>query len=185
MSAGASRHREEVAELRESLQKQRQQQAGTPMKGVGNPGGDTDPMSPIPLPGIAQAQTPLTAGPFEISGMGSKSRFKDATALLGGSSAQQREISRLHSEIDSERRKLQGLQDTHNDLLSLLAQEELELGVFREMLESVGGEEKVQHALQLAQRAAVDKYGSYVNLHDTSLLMGGDGPSLDFGDGDD
>ena len=66
----------------------------------------------------------------------------------------------------SERRKLQSLRDTHNDLLSLLAQEEVELGVFREMLERYAGEDKVLEALRLAQQSAIDKYGSYVNLHD-------------------
>ena len=78
---------------------------------------------------------------------------------------QQKEIARLTSEVGSERRKLQSLRDTHNDLLSLLAQEEVELGVFREMLERYAGEDKVVEALRLAQQSAIDKYGSYVNLH--------------------
>ena len=117
-----------------------------------------------------------------MSGMGNKSRYQEAPALLGGSSAQQREISRLTAEIAGERRRLQSLQENHNDLLSLLAQEELELGVFREILESVGGEEKVLEAIQLAQRGAVEKYGSYVNLHESSAIAVEPGAGLDFGE---
>ena len=39
-----------------------------------------------------------------------------------GAQTQQKEIARLTGEVVVERRKLQSLRDTHNDLLSLLAQ---------------------------------------------------------------
>ena len=37
--------------------------------------------------------------------------------------------------------------------------------MFRELLEHYAGEDKVAEAVRLAQQSAIDKYGSYVNLH--------------------
>ena len=198
MAATRGRHEEEVSSLREALQQAAADNSRiysshetTPrkMSAAKEPGSPSSPVlgSPIPLTAQAlQLQTPLTGmsgiTQMQMSGMGNKSRYQDASALLGGSSAQQREISRLTAEVAGERRRLQGLQDTHNDLLSLLAQEELELGVFREMLESVGGDEKVHEAILLAQRGAVEKYGSYVNLHDSSAVVAESSAGLDFGE---
>ena len=58
------------------------------------------------------------------------------------------------------------LQDTHNDLLSLLAQEELELSCFRRALEKHAGQEAVSSTFVEAEALSVEKYGSYVNLRD-------------------
>jgi hypothetical protein len=64
------------------------------------------------------------------------------------------------------------LQETHNDLLSLLAQEELELQVFRDALKSHAGDQVFMETASMAQSTALEKYGSYIDLHgDESLLM--------------
>ena len=162
----AKEKEEAVQRLTEKLnQHSDEYKQGTPTKS----GSQAEPsflMSPVPLPSHV-LQTPLSGG---LPGMSDHSRvgFRDQASILGvgGSQAQQKEIARLTGEVVSERRKIQSLRDTHNDLLSLLAQEEVELGVFREMLERYAGEEKVFEALRLAQQSAIDTYGSYVNLHD-------------------
>ena len=66
------------------------------------------------------------------------------------------------------------LQEQHNDLLSLLAQEEVELGVFREALGLSAGSAAVRTALLEAQRASVERYGTYVNLREDDVDVSGD-----------
>lgn len=64
------------------------------------------------------------------------------------------------------------MQETHNDLLSLLAQEELELQVFRDALKAHAGDQVFVETASMAQSTALEKYGSYIDLHgDDSLLM--------------
>ena len=55
--------------------------------------------------------------------------------------------------------------------MGLLAQQELELYVFKTSLEEIAGAEGVKQAALKAQKEAVDKYGSYIDFRsDLSLL---------------
>jgi len=63
-----------------------------------------------------------------------------------------------------QRKKLFTLQEEHNDLLGLLAQQELELEIFRDSLEQYGGVEVVLSADDQVQQKALDKYGTYINF---------------------
>lgn len=59
---------------------------------------------------------------------------------------------------------MQALQEEHTDLLGLLAQQEVELSVFRLTLEAEGGFVALQRAESQAQQVATEKYGSYTNF---------------------
>ena len=59
------------------------------------------------------------------------------------------------------------LQEQHADLLGLLAQQEVELDVFRNVLEQLVGSDKVQMAEEKSQLMAIKKYGSYTNFRPT------------------
>ena len=63
-----------------------------------------------------------------------------------------------------QRRRLADLQEQHNDLLSLLAQQELELAVFRSKLEAKAGALAVNEAEGEASQRCVERYGSYIQL---------------------
>jgi hypothetical protein len=65
-----------------------------------------------------------------------------------------------------QRRRLQQLQEQHNDLLSLLAQQDLELSVFRSTLEGKLGPRAVTEAESQAERRCIERYGSYVNTRE-------------------
>ena len=69
-----------------------------------------------------------------------------------------------------ERRGLGQLQEAHNDLLALLAQEEVELNVFRDVLGERVGEAAVGEAHARAQTAVTERYGAYVNLREPDDL---------------
>ena len=56
------------------------------------------------------------------------------------------------------------MQEQHNDLLGLLAQQELELYVFKLSLEDNVGALEVRKAEQKAQKEAIAKYGSYIDF---------------------
>ena len=56
------------------------------------------------------------------------------------------------------------LQETHNDLLALLAQEEVELAVYRDALLQQAGQEATRHAMDTARRHATERYGTYIDL---------------------
>lgn len=55
------------------------------------------------------------------------------------------------------------LQEEHTDLLGLLAQQELELSVFRIELNSKAGAGFVSRAENKVQKLAVKKYGTYTS----------------------
>ncbi len=61
------------------------------------------------------------------------------------------------------------LQEQHNDLLGLLAQQEVELLTFKVSLEDIGGLAEVQKAEAKAQREALNKYGSYIDFRNNSM----------------
>jgi hypothetical protein len=56
------------------------------------------------------------------------------------------------------------LQEEHTDLLSLLAQQELELGVFRSKMSKLSGLKAVQTTEEEARNAAIEKYGTYTEF---------------------
>ena len=61
-----------------------------------------------------------------------------------------------------QRRRLQELQEQHNDLLGLLAQQEVELGVFKDKMKEVGGKDIYKLCMSEAKRLVERRYGSYV-----------------------
>jgi hypothetical protein len=63
-----------------------------------------------------------------------------------------------------QRRKLLELQEEHSDLLGLLAQQEIELTVFRSSLHSHCGAQAVTAAEAESERTAIQKYGTYTNF---------------------
>jgi len=85
------------------------------------------------------------------------------TNRLGASPAT-REAARLYADIAQERRRLHALQEEHADLLGLLAQQEVELKVFRSSLEALGGESSIDSANDEARRTAIELYGTYVSF---------------------
>ena len=64
---------------------------------------------------------------------------------------------------------MHALQEQHSDLLGLLAQQEVELSVFRAALGTRLGTEVVETVEQEAERSVVDLYGSYTNFRKYSL----------------
>lgn len=56
------------------------------------------------------------------------------------------------------------MQDEHDDLLSLVAQQEVELDVFKTTLQSKSGTAAVEEAAQRSKQTAVDRYGSYIDF---------------------
>ncbi len=55
------------------------------------------------------------------------------------------------------------------DLLSLLAQQEVEISVFRHFISTLGGSQQVDLAVLEAQKQATDKYGSYTDFRNENL----------------
>jgi hypothetical protein len=71
-----------------------------------------------------------------------------------------------------QRRKLLDLQEEHSDLLCLLAQQEVELGVFRSALMKHAGALVVAVADKECERASIEKYGSYTNFRGADGTIG-------------
>jgi len=99
---------------------------------------------------------------------GIEKRGRGVTAFISSPAA--KEMSRLHAEISLERRRLQVLQEQHSDLLGLLAQQEVELVVFKDVLEQYSGNEAVIHAEDESRRITVEKYGFYVDYRSTGIV---------------
>jgi hypothetical protein len=91
-----------------------------------------------------------------------------------------KEVGRLHAEILQERRRLSALQEEHADLLGLLAQQEVELKVFRDALESEAGVDAIEAANEQAQRIAIDLYGTYVSFRGNDVLEDEDEDDTDY-----
>ena len=126
----------------------------TPTKSSIGIGSDLSPIAPGTGPG----------GGSSLGGLGRRSRSQEANALLDSTPLYQRELAALTAVVARERRQLGALQEQHNDLLALLAQEEVELGVFRDALQQQGGVQAVAAAATTAQRVATERYGTYVDL---------------------
>jgi uncharacterized coiled-coil DUF342 family protein len=97
-----------------------------------------------------------------------------------GMSPTSKEVGRLHAEILQERRRLSALQEEHADLLGLLAQQEVELKVFRDALESEAGVDAIEAANEQAQRIAIDLYGTYVSFRGNDVLEDEDEDDADY-----
>jgi hypothetical protein len=81
-----------------------------------------------------------------------------------------KEAARLLMEINRELRRFAELQEQHSDLLGLLAQQEVELGVFRgTLLQSAGGQ-AVQDAEDQAQLTSIKRYGAYTKFRQVLQL---------------
>ena len=62
-----------------------------------------------------------------------------------------------------QRKKFYQLQEQHTELLSLLAQQEVEINVFKHAVEERLGEDSLSTIEEEAQQNVVRLYGSYVN----------------------
>lgn len=69
-----------------------------------------------------------------------------------------------------QRHRLQELQEQHNDLLGLLAQQEVELGVFKDKIKEVGGKSIYKQCMSEAKRLVETRYGSYVAFRGDDAL---------------
>ena len=69
----------------------------------------------------------------------------------------------------SQRKRLHALQEQHSDLLGLLAQQEVELSVFKAALGDKLGSEVVETVEQEAEKSVIDMYGSYTNFRKYAL----------------
>ena len=118
--------------------------------------------SPMQTPAKIKNESIVTP----ISGI--EKRGRGVTAFISSPAA--KEMSRLHAEISLERRRLQVLQEQHSDLLGLLAQQEVELVVFKDVLEQYSGNEAVSHAEDESKRITVEKYGFYVDYRSTGIV---------------
>lgn len=65
------------------------------------------------------------------------------------------------------------LREQHDDLLGLLAQQEIELQVSQRHLYSLGGKAMCVKAKQETKQIANEKYGSYISYRTDELLLSG------------
>ena len=63
------------------------------------------------------------------------------------------------------------LQEEHTDLLGLLAQQDVELSVYRSTLEQHLGTEGVHVTDEQARDAVSNKYGAYIDVRHSLQLM--------------
>jgi hypothetical protein len=66
--------------------------------------------------------------------------------------------------LPPQRSKLATLQEQHSDLLGLLAQQDVELSVFRDTIQSRLGAAQLLSVEEQARRNAIDLYGSYTQF---------------------
>lgn len=59
---------------------------------------------------------------------------------------------------------MKSLEEEHNDLLGLLAQQELELSIFRDTLDRELGIDALVATEKDVQQSAIEKYGSYIDF---------------------
>ena len=64
----------------------------------------------------------------------------------------------------SQRSKLAALQEQHSDLLGLLAQQDIELSVFRETIQNRLGSNELMSVEEQARLNTIDMYGSYTQF---------------------
>jgi hypothetical protein len=63
-----------------------------------------------------------------------------------------------------QRSKLASLQEQHSDLLGLLAQQDVELSVFRDTIQNRLGVQELLSVEEAAKKNAIDLYGSYTQF---------------------
>jgi chromosome segregation ATPase len=76
-----------------------------------------------------------------------------------------KEAARYHAELIRERKRLVVLQEEHADLLGLIAQQEVEISVFREKLHKLLGQD-VETVEREARDNVEKQYGVYTNFRD-------------------
>lgn len=91
-------------------------------------------------------------------------KWNQAARLLDSLTPDGKDMARLHSEIVKERRSFAELKESYSDLLELLAQQELELSVFRGKVSIAMGQKALEDAEDEVRKQAIDKYGSYTNI---------------------
>ena len=109
------------------------------------------PSSPLPnkAPGSPLSSTP--------------GRWKDTADLVHAFTPQAKEIARVHSELLKKQKLLDDLNEEHTDLLSLLAQQELEISVFRDAVQKIS-RQRCDELDKEVKETAIDKYGSYTEF---------------------
>ena len=68
----------------------------------------------------------------------------------------------LRAELAEEQRMFRDLEDEHEDLLALLAQQELEKNAIRDKLLETAGEDAYEMARKVAERQCLSRFGIYV-----------------------
>ena len=96
--------------------------------------------------------------------MQTPSKWKEVSEIVSAFSPQARDVAKLHSDMLKKQRQLDELLEEHSDLLSLLAQQELELKVFRGSMFKLSGAAAVKTTEAEARRAAIEKYGIYTEF---------------------
>lgn len=66
-----------------------------------------------------------------------------------------------------QRTRLHTLQGQHSDLLGLLAQQEIELQIFSQKLNEIGGSGACNQAEKVVRDVVAERYGSYINFRDS------------------
>jgi len=136
------------------------------------PAPETPPKAPA---GAAAAAAAAAAAGVGGGGTAAVSARPSSSKFLASPSSQ--EVVRLHGELQTEHRKLRNLQEDHNDLLGLIAQQEIELDVFRRYLLERCGRDAVAGAEQESEGAAIERYGYYNDFRrcdadDTTMTVG-------------
>ena len=90
-------------------------------------------------------------------------RWKDTADLVQAFTPQTKEIARVHSELLKKQRMLDDLTEEHTDLLSLLAQQELEISIFRGAMLKIS-RQRCDELDNEVKESAIDKYGSYTEF---------------------
>jgi hypothetical protein len=140
-------------------------------------------ISPIPHMGTTTAKKAVST--TATGGAGEKWNMETSSIMKNVSPAA-KEAARLNSELLKEvnlsflpfrsftvvnvffsfhkqRKKFYQLQEQHSELLSLLAQQEVEINVFKQKMEEKLGEETMTTIESEAQQNVVKLYGSYTN----------------------
>jgi hypothetical protein len=95
-------------------------------------------------------------------------------------------FSHLSHSTFSQQRALAELREQHDDLLGLLAQQEIELLVHQKfLLQGVGGKELCAKAKKETKKLAEEKYGSYVSYRSEDQDRDTDQDEDEEADGDD
>ena len=123
--------------------------------------GDSVLSSPSP---IRQKISPgIGIGPGS-SAIQTPSKWKEVSEIVSSLTPAAKDVAKLHSDMLKKQRAFDDLQEEHADLLSLLAQQELELHVFKSTMSKLSGSGAVRTTISEARRAAIEKYGLYTEF---------------------